>query len=230
MFDINNDTFLCEADDYTEDDNGFFEADDFRCKEYWIGINKQPTKKQEYRNAKKAAENIDLTDNSRTIMFTDGSFILGDFIEAFFVNTNCKTKHLHIATLSFNQENIDSLFNLVVGDFVEKITLTFSHSFYAHERHKNGLVPYLIDKFKKFPESLQIVILRIHCKIVAFETTNKNFVVMHGSGNLRSSDCIEQMMIDIGKSTYDAFSGFLLKIEEEYKTIDLKKRLRIGNG
>jgi hypothetical protein len=125
------------TDDFGDDDGVDFgdeEEDDFRTESYWLGITKSPTKRVEFRNAKKAAEKIDFTPNSRTIMFVDGSFIFGDLIEAIFTTKKIKTKEIHISSLSFNNENLGSLYNAVKYGAIGKIVLYISHGFFAHER------------------------------------------------------------------------------------------------
>jgi hypothetical protein len=218
------------TDDFGDNDEldfGDDEEDDFRTESYWLGITKSPTKRVEFRNAKKAAEKIDFTPNSRTIMFTDGSFIFGDLIEAIFTTKQVVTKELHIASLSFNMENIVSLYNAVESGAVGKLVLYISHGFFAHERQRS--IKVAVDLFASLGrDCFQLVVCRTHCKVVMFETIGGNYITMHGSANLRSSDSIEQVMIENDKNTFDAFKGFFDKLQKEYGTLDLKKRVRIG--
>jgi hypothetical protein len=216
--DFGNDDF---GDD-EEDDFGDDEEDDFRTESYWLGITKSPTKRVEFRNAKKAAEKIDFTPNSRTIMFTDGSFIFGDLIEAIFTIKQIVTKELHIASLAFNMENFGSWLNAVKSGAVGKLVIYVSNFYYAHE--KNLAIKEAIKAFRGIREDcFQIVVSRTHCKAVFFETIGGNYITLHGSANMRSSGCAEQVMIENDIETYKAFKDYFDRVQEKHGCLDLKK-------
>lgn len=159
-----------------------------------------------YENAEKLAKLIDLRNQSRYECLIKGNFIYGDFIEAFFVENNIYTEELTISTLSFGAENIDSLFNLVDGGFVDKIRILSSVYFYANEKKKGGLIDYLYSKFSK--EQLQCAYADVHTKCVLFKTEGGKHIVMSGSANLRSSGCIEQFSIENNKEVFDFYKDY----------------------
>jgi hypothetical protein len=141
-----------------------------------------------YSDALKLAKDISLKKNERYFFVVNGSFIFGDFIEALIVNNNWKIKSMTISTLSLSENNIDSLANLINGDYVDELNLIVSDYFYSHERH--NLIPYCykqLDLDNKF----QLAVAGTHCKLCIFETYNNGYVVIHGSANLRSSSNME---------------------------------------
>lgn len=207
-------------DDFDDDfDFSFDDDDSFSSQEWFIPITKKKIEFPRYKKALQMAEKIDIKeDGSRHFCFIDGSFIMGDLIEAMFVKNNWYTQKLTIATLSLSHENADSLFNLLNGGYVGSLILVVSDYFFSHERCKIGLIPYLYEKYEKF--DFQLVVVRSHCKIVFFETDCKKSVVIHGSANLRSSDNIEQIMIENSKDLYIYNKAVFDRIEEKYKTVD----------
>ena len=170
-----------------------------------------------YKNAESLAKELNVNKGERYFTFIAGEFIFGDFIEAFCVEKNYHIKSMTISTLSLSEENIDSLENLIVGEYVDQLNLIVSDYFYAHERH--SLVKYIyehLDKENKF----QLSVARSHTKICIFETHCGMKFVIHGSANLRSSDNIEQFDIEENKDLYDYIYEFNSKIAEVYQTIN----------
>ncbi len=76
-----------------------------------------------YKNAVDLARDLKLDFGQRIDCIVNGSFIFGDFIEAFVTTHNVKCKKMTISTLSFSQENIDSLKNLLDGNFVDELNI-----------------------------------------------------------------------------------------------------------
>ena len=97
-----------------------------------------------YDNAEKLARELRITDNMRADAFIAGSFIFGDFIEAFMTTNHAITPKMTISTLSMSQENVDSLHNLMEAGFIKELNLIISVYFWAHER--NGLLPYIYEQ------------------------------------------------------------------------------------
>ena len=176
-----------------------------------------------YEYAQQLAQDLDIGEGTRHMALVSGNFIFGDFIEALFVAKNIHTKRLQISTLSMSQENIDSLANLMNGGFVDSLDLIVSAYFYAHERGKGGLIPYLHKTLDK-DNSLQIAVAGIHTKVVTFETDGGKCITMHGSANLRSSRCVEQVMIEEGRELFQFFTDMNESILKQYSTI--KKEVR----
>ena len=68
-----------------------------------------------YSNAEKLAKAIRLDKGARYDCIVSGNFIWGDFIEAFFTVNEAQSRSVTISTLSMDQNNVDSLKNLMVG-------------------------------------------------------------------------------------------------------------------
>jgi len=153
-----------------------------------------------------------------------GNFIFGDYLEALMVRKNMFAREMTIATLSLGQENADSLKNLFEGGYVESLTLIVSDYWYAHERRKEGGVPYLIDNLGKY--DFRLAVAGIHTKIAIIRTECGKWLVMSGSANLRSSRNIEQFTIENNKTLYDFNMGWMGKIVEHYSAV--KKSARGG--
>lgn len=168
-----------------------------------------------YDNAKKLAIDIGvLSENQRCYSIVAGSFIFGDFVEAYIVENNLKVKSMTITTLSMSQDNIDSLVGLVDCGEVEQMNLIISSHFYAMNRRK--LIKYLHDKIKDLP-NFTVTICGSHTKTCIFELENGLKYVMHGSANLRSSQNIEQFSIEENKMLYDFNYEYQQKLVKNYQ-------------
>ena len=88
-----------------------------------------PSYKIRYENAKKLAAELKIEDGTRYDCIVAGNFIFGDFIEAFVTHNNSKCARLTISTLSMDQNNVDSLKNLIDGQYVDELNLIISDYF-----------------------------------------------------------------------------------------------------
>ena len=183
------------------------------------------SKNVKFKNAKALSKEIEIKQNERYFCIIDGSFIFGDFIEAFLVDRNMKAKEITISTLSMSQENIDSFKNLIEAGYIEKLNIIVSDFFYSHERH--NLVKYMYEHLD-INNCFQLSVCRTHTKICLIETelNGGRKYVIHGSANLRSSDNIEQFMIEENSELFDFNYTFHKKIIDNFATV--KKSLR-GN-
>ena len=174
-----------------------------------------------YSDAEKLIDKIDLHRNCRYFVILNGSFIFGDLIEAIITKYDFHVKKLTISTLSLNQNNVDSLENLLTGGYVENLDLIISWFFFAHERHKDGLIPYIYEKLDNIENTnFQLSACRSHCKIAQFETFDGVYLNIHGSANLRTSDNLEQIVIEDNKSLYQWNDEWLSAISKKYRTIN----------
>ena len=176
-----------------------------------------------YDNAVKLAKDLKLAEGERFDAIVNGSFIFGDFIEAYVTEHNAKCKKMTISTLSLSQENIDSLENLIEWNYVDELNVIISAYFYSH--YRGSLVRYMyehLDKCNKF----QLAVAGVHTKTCQFETLGGKKIVMHGSANLRSSGNIEQFTIEENKELYDFYDGVFGNILDNYATIN--KQIRGG--
>lgn len=177
----------------------------------------KPNKFLKYQNAKKLAQEINELKTHKYNIIVNGSFIFGDFLEAFIVGYNLKVKELTLSTLSLSIDNVDSLSNLFKGKFVEKINLITSGYFYSHEKY--NLIPYLLNELD-LDNKFEYAAADSHCKIYMMELLTGEKIVIQGSVNLRSSDNIEQFTIEMDTDLYDFYYEYQSSIIEKYKTID----------
>lgn len=178
-----------------------------------------------YSNAEKLADDIgELPINYRAFVILDGKFIFGDFLEALIVKNNWKCEELTISTLSMSQENVDSLANLINGDYLKQLNLIVSHFYFATERR--GLMPYMYEKLD-VNEITQIAVASVHTKIAMIRTTCGKKITIHGSANLRTSSNIEQIVVEHSPSLFDFCATVHHNIIEMHKTINKPIRSKL---
>lgn len=179
-----------------------------------------PDYKVKYSNAEKLATDIGtLPIGFRAFCILDGKFIFGDFIEALIVKNNWDVEDLTISTLSMSQENVDSLKNLLTGGFVRSLNMLVSHYYFATERHKGGLIPYIYEQLDT-GDAFQLGVASVHTKICMIRTACGKKVTIHGSANLRTSSNIEQIVVEHTPDLYDFSHGTHSAIIEKYRTIN----------
>lgn len=169
-----------------------------------------------YDNAQKLARELRLDFGQRADVLVNGSFIFGDFLEAYIVQHRARCTRMTISTLSLNQNNVDSLATLLQKGYVDELNIIVSHYFWAYEAR--GLVPYMyrtLDIGNKF----QLAVAFVHTKTAQFETQGGRKIVMHGSANLRSSGNIEQFTIEENPALYDFYDERFGLILRDYATI-----------
>ena len=120
-----------------------------------------------YEKAIDLAKKIEITKGARYDCLVSGSFIFGDFLEAFLTLNNCKALKMVITTLSLSQENVDSLATLLQKGYIDKLDMLVSDYFYGHERH--GLIPYMYQELD-LDNKFQLSTAFIHTKTVHFLT------------------------------------------------------------
>lgn len=166
-----------------------------------------------YDNAVKLARDIEITEGSRYDVVVNGSFIFGDFLEAFIVRNNAKCKKLTISTLSLNQNNVDSLHNLITHGYIDELNLIVSAYFYNMEIR--ALIPYIYRQLD-IDNRLQLAVANVHTKTAQLETAGGKKIIAHGSANLRSSGSIEQFTIEENPELYDFYDEMFSRILERY--------------
>lgn len=182
-----------------------------------------PESAMKYENAEQLAKDVPIDKGTRHYVLINGSFIFGDYIEALCVINDWHVKKLTISTLGLNQNNVDSLANLINGGYADEVNLIISDYCFAHNRQ--GLIKYMYEELDK-DNKFQLAVARTHCKIVLIETHCGLKIVLHGSANLRSSNNIEQFMIEENDYLYDFNNEYHSKIVEMYSTI--KKSIGLG--
>ena len=184
-----------------------------------------PDRCVKYNNAEQLAKDIEIGPGTRSHALLSGNFIAGDFIEALFTEKNIHTSCLSVSTLSLSDNNIDSFRNLMDGEYVDKVELIVSDYFHANERR--NLIPYMLDRLD-IDNQFQLAVAAAHTKICLFETDEGFKFVIHGSANLRSSACVEQITIEENSVLYDFYKSFHDAILTEYGIINkslLRNRL-----
>ena len=192
------------------------DIDIFKEKRYNITRPKrQSTKTVAYKNAKKFANEILVEKDSRIYALIDGSFIFGDWIEAFLVKNQKRCK-ITLSTLSLSQENIDSFINLINAGYISELNIIVSDYFFANEKH--NLVRYMY-QYLDIEDIFQLSVCRTHTKITLIEFEEFKYVIS-GSANLRSSDNLEQISIEENSELYDFNKEIHDNIIKEFQTIN----------
>jgi len=177
-----------------------------------------PDRCVKYNNAEQLAKDIEIGECSRSHALLSGNFIAGDFIEALFTEKNIHTACLSVSTLSLSDNNIDSFRNLMDGGYIDNLDFVISDYFHGHEKHKAGLVPYMLDRMD-IDNRFQLAVAQSHTKVAIFETDEGYKFVIHGSANLRSSACVEQITIEENPVLYDFYKSYHDAILTEYSII-----------
>ena len=169
-----------------------------------------------YDNAQKMARELRLGFGERFDAFVSGSFIFGDFIEAYLTTQNACAKKMTISTLSMSQNNVDSLHTLMEKGYIEELNLIISVYFWGNER--SSLIPYIY-KQRDIGDRFQLAVAGVHTKTVYFETLGGRKIIMHGSANLRSSGNIEQFTMEENPELYEFYDDHFNRIIDKYGTI-----------
>ncbi|MBE0469580.1 MAG: hypothetical protein IBX55_08770 [Methyloprofundus sp.] len=189
---------------------------------------KVPTTQVKYKNAVKLQKKVNKTifAGGRVDAVVSGDFIFGDFIEALIVNNNLLVDDLTISTLSLSKDNVDSLANLINGDFVSELNIIVSDYFYSHNLGDN--IRYIYEKLDS-KNSFQLAVASNHTKICLLRSGDIKMVI-HGSANFRSSACVEMFTVETDSGLYDFHKTWHDDIIEQYKTIKkpIRKRDPIG--
>jgi hypothetical protein len=179
-------------------------------------------KNLKYKNAQKLAKDVGTEKGLRAFCVVDGTFIFGDFIEAWITENKLFIRNMYISTLSMSLENIASLKNLLKWNCVKNLNLIVSAYFFSHERY--NLVQLMYDEFEEYGDRFQLGVASSHCKTVSMETHDGRYFNIHGSANLRSSSNLEQFVIEECPELYNFTISYQSRIIELYKTIDHQVR------
>lgn len=181
------------------------------------GKKQTSTRPVKYRNAMQLAKEIGhIFRDDRYFIYLDGLFVFGDFIEAWIVQNNYNVQEMTISTLSLSENNVDSLANLIHGDYVQKLNMIVSDYFFSHERRQ--LIPYMYQELD-IDNKFQLAVARVHTKICLMKTECGREIIIHGSANLRTSGNVEQIVIEADSDLYKFNDDWHKEIIEKYKTI-----------
>ncbi len=181
-----------------------------------------PRRTVKYEKAVTLAHDLGLlSKGDRVDAIISGKFIMGDFIEAYMVEHNIHTKRLLISTLSYNENNVDSLLNLLDGGYVDTLDIVVSPYFFAHER--NTLIRYTYEQLDNEQNRLQLAVAPVHTKTYQFITDDGRHLIFHGSANMRANANFENMIFEESEEVYRFYDDFYSEILREYPTI-IKER------
>lgn len=207
---FDNIEFNADSSIFCGDDTGLeFNASDFHFNKEGEKTQKRYIKPQffklekkvSYSNAVNIAKDVSLKEGEQQHFIVQGSFIFGDFIEALIKQKNVYCKEMFISSLSLSQNNIDSLAGMMETKRIAKMTMILSNYFYSHEKFR--MIPYLLENMD-IDNRLELLIMRNHTKICLMSIDNFR-IVLSGSSNLRSSNCIEQFVVQESKELYDFY-------------------------
>jgi len=189
-------------DDFTIDlDFGF---GDKKTKNEFIKIKHQIKDKQVfYKKAYDLVDSIQINKNETVYVMLTGDFIFGDFIGAFIQNNSLDVKELTIISLSGGKEIYEMLEELMIKGWVKKINLVLSGYYLRTEKTKHSATIQQLEDVSKRNKEFNIFYTNTHQKITLIETVKGGKVTMHGSANLKSSQSLEQLMIQENAELYD---------------------------
>lgn len=169
-----------------------------------------------YDNAKQLARAIDMKKGETIYANLTGRFIFGDFIGAFIQEHNLKVKELTIVSLAGNIAVYGLIVALLERGWADKITLILSeYTIAMDKRYSPEAVEYLKAAQEKHGSKFEVYTGRVHAKLVLIETEKGGKVTIHGSANLRSSQAIEQIIIQENAALYDFNYEFCKSLKAE---------------
>lgn len=179
--------------------------------------NKLRAEQVKYAYAKELARDIGrLGEGERVDALIAGSFVMGDFIMAYLTENQIRADYMLISTLSFSERNINVLAELIDKGWLIKLDILTSTMFFANEYH--NLIRYAY-KTLDHGDRFQLAVSDIHTKLIIFRTGGGKKFVIHGSANLRSSQNVEQIVIENNPELYDFYHEALMPVIEVHKTI-----------
>jgi hypothetical protein len=205
-----------------------FEKEGRECRYIKPPIFEMPDRFVKFDHAQDFARQIKIGKGERVTAVVNGSFVFGDFIEAFLIQKQIRAKKMTLSTLSYNDNNVDSLKTLMVKGYCDNLSIVVSDYFFGHERM--GLIPYTYSELDNENNTFQLAVDRTHCKVYIWETYFNEFYVIQGSVNLRSSGNTENFTIEENESMYrfydEYFSGIL---ENNKQVVEVRKGLMEKN-
>ena len=144
------------------------------------------------------------SDEDRTHCILRGDFVVCDLIPLLISHRLTRAAHVRIATLGLSVANAQTLARLVETGLIRQLTIVASLYFSQ------------VDKATVFQDVTRILagkatlaICRCHAKVILLEGPPEHRWVIEGSGNLRSSDNLEQMLILNDSATHDFHAGWI---------------------
>jgi hypothetical protein len=195
-----------------------FTREEKKCRYFTPKITEVQERFVRYENAQKFAHELKVKKNERVVAIVNGSFIFGDFIEAYLTTHQIRAKKMTLSTLSYNENNVDSMKTLMVKRYVDNLNIIVSDYFFGHERA--GMIPYTYRELDSENNTFQLAVDRTHCKMYIWETYFNEYYVIQGSVNLRSSGNSENFTIEENEKLYRWCDEYLTGILDRQKSID----------
>jgi len=108
-----------------------------------------------------------------------GRYDLTDLLEVIFAKLG-PVEHLRIATLSFNQHNLNLMGEWTRAGTVKRLTLLYSLFFREHN-------PEIVHEMARLIPEARTAASRNHCKVVTLDFANGRKLSLEGSANLRTN-------------------------------------------
>lgn len=156
----------------------------------------------------------DIQEGEAVYCMVSGNFIAGDIFEAYLNKHDMIAEEMIISTLSYSKDNIDSLRNIQLKNRVKNMALIVSDYFFSHER-SNG-IKYTIEELAKDDEKFTLAVAGLHTKVALIKTECGKHLIFHGSANLRSSRCMEQIIVENNENLYYFNRAWMVDIIEKY--------------
>lgn len=159
-------------------------------------------------NALPIVEHLPIGPDDRTHCLLRGDFVVCDLIPAV-IAARGPCGHLRIATLGCSIANADTLARLVETEAAWRLTLVVSH--YFAQVDKATVFRAVVDRLR---HCARLVVTRNHAKVICLPTAPNDRYVIEGSGNLRSSDNLEQILITNDHATHDFHAAWIDELAE----------------
>lgn len=156
-----------------------------------------------YSKAEKLVHDINIKKGESIFVNLNGDFVFGDFITAFIQENNLDVEELTIISLSGGLENFQQFSELIKKGWVKKLNLMLSGYFYRTEKKKHTHTIEYLEEIARENKNINIYYSNNHAKIVLIKTKQGGKVIFSGSANLRSSQSMEQLIIQENKELYD---------------------------
>lgn len=170
-----------------------------------------------YNKAEDLARHLEIGKNERMNVVLSGNFIFGDLLESWIVKEDMEVEEMWISTLSMSENNVKSLRALVSNGWVSNLHLFLSDYFYSHEQTK--MMPVIMNQLD-IDNKVQVSISGMHVKVALMKMCDGRYIVMHGSANLRSSACLEQLCIEESEETYQFYEELFAFQEKQFHIIN----------
>ena len=158
-----------------------------------------------------------ITLGSQNRVLLSGAFVFCDFIKSFIIQNDWHIQSMSISTLGMSYENTDCLLSLLYDGWLDELNLIISDGFYRRDFHTT--VKYMYDCLN-IEGMTQIAVSGNHTKDCIMKIEGGGHISIEGSANLRTSACLEKIIITESEEVYNWNKEYMDKIISEYNTIN----------